>query len=472
MTTSDQTLSENGANPARARRHEAHLVVALECDRPQGGSSRHALGRIDEVLIGRGAERSYAREVVDRASRLIIRVPDRWMSTTHAYLQRSGSRFVLEDAGSRNGSTINGAPGHRCVVQPGDVIELGHTLFQIAYDTDTPEGTPLDARSSPGPAAISRGMRTLDFELEETFASLRRVAASKIPVVIQGESGTGKELMARAIHELSGRVGPFMAINCGAIPDTLVESQLFGFVKGAFSGATRDEPGLVRASSTGTLFLDEIADLPRSAQAALLRVLQEGEVLSVGATRASAVDLRVVSATHRSLDALIPRGDFRDDLLARLTGYRVTLPAVRSRRLDLGLLVALVLDDLLGTKPIPPLRVATGRALLRYDWPSNVRELQHCLSVAVTLAAGGTVEPFHLPDAVARHAVCAAPREPAVLAPLDEADALLRANLTARLHRHRGNVSEVARSFGTARMQIHRWMRRFGIDARRFRDGE
>jgi hypothetical protein len=471
MTLFDDTLSEVEADPAPARRREAHLVVALECDRPQAGSSRHALGRIDEVLIGRGSERSSAREVVGGASRLTVRVPDRWMSTTHAWLRRSGGKFVVEDGGSRNGSTLNGAPAHRDVVRPGDVIELGHTLFQVVYDVVTPGGTVADAQSPACAVAGPRGMDTLYPELADMFVAVRRVAASKIPVVIQGESGTGKELLARAIHEMSGRSGPFVAVNCGALPGALVESQLFGYVKGAFSGATRDEPGLVRASSAGTLFLDEIADLQPSAQAAILRVLQEGEVLAVGATRPCAVDLRVVSATHRSLDVLVSRGAFRDDLRARLAGYEVALPAVRSRPLDLGLLIASVLREVHATKAIPPLRVATGRALLRYPWPSNVRELRHCLSLAATLAAGGTIEPSHLPDGVGKHAVCTAPREPSPPVVLDEADVKLRADLIACLQQHRGNVSQVARSFGRARMQVHRWMGRFGLDARRFRDG-
>jgi DNA-binding NtrC family response regulator len=472
MTLFEDTLSELGVDSAPPQRREPHLVVVLECDKPDAGSSRHALARVDEVVIGRGAEHFATREVVDGAVRLTLRVPDRWMSADHARLVRSGGRFVVEDGGSRNGSAINGAPVRRAPVRAGDVLELGHTLFEVAYEVVTPEGTPLDVRGSGDAAAMGRGTVTLHPELEHLFAAVGRVAASAIPVVIQGESGSGKELLARTIHERSGRRGPFVAINCGALPQTLVESQLFGFVKGAFSGANRDEPGLVRTASGGTLFLDEIGDLPPSAQAALLRVLQEGEVLAVGATRPVSVDLRVVSATHRSLDALVAKGDFRGDLRARLTGYTVTLPPVRERRIDLGVMIASVLCNLRGEGPVPPLRVAAGRALLRYDWPSNARELRQCLALAVTLAAGGPVEPKHLAEAVAKHAAPVATEEPAAPAPLDEADAKLRAELVARLEQHRGNVSEVARSFGRARMQIHRWMARFGLEAGAFRTGE
>ena len=154
-------------------------------------------------------------------------------------------------------------------------------------------------------------------------------ARSQVPVLVSGETGTGKELIASAIHQLSGRPGPFVAVNCGAIAPNLVESELFGYRKGAFSGALEDRPGLVRSSEHGTLLLDEIGDLPLAAQAALLRVLQESEVLPVGGTRPVKVDLRVVAATHRDLGALAAQDRFRRDLLARLDGARIMLPALR-----------------------------------------------------------------------------------------------------------------------------------------------
>jgi DNA-binding NtrC family response regulator len=469
MTLFDDTLSEVGADAEPLQRRTPHLVVALECDRPLAGSSRHSLARVDEVLIGRGAERSCERQVVDGVARLTIRLPDRWMSATHAWLRRSGGSFLVEDGGARNGVAINGTSVQRAVLGEGDVLELGHVIFQIAFDVVTPDDAALDARSED--ARAPRGMGTLLPELGVVFQAVRRVAASTIPVVVHGETGTGKELIARAIHDGSGRRGPFVAVNCGALPENLVESQLFGYVRGAFSGATRDEPGLVRASSTGTLFLDEVADLPLQAQAALLRVLQESEVLAVGATRSTAVDLRVVCASHRSLESLVAAGRFRADLKARLAGYTVTLPPVSERTTDLGLLIASVLGELRPDGAAPTRRVATGRALLRYPWPANVRELRQCLSLAVTLAGGGALEPSHLPDAIRKMAAPSAVREANPAPPLDEADAKLREELLAALQAHKGNVSEVARSFGRARMQIHRWMTRFRIDAGSFRDG-
>src|SRR5437588_230906 len=171
-------------------------------------------------------------------------------------------------------------------------------------------------------------------------------ARARIPVLLLGETGTGKELIARAVHDLSGRTGPFLAVNCGALPETLVESELFGYRKGAFSGAYEDRPGLVRSSDKGTLLLDEIGSLPLPAQAALLRVLQEEEVVPVGATRPLRVNLRVVAATHEDLGVLASQELFRADLLARLSGFTLDLPPVRERREDVGLFLTSLLRKL------------------------------------------------------------------------------------------------------------------------------
>lgn len=465
-TWQQETLSEPGECLSVGARGEPHLVLALECERPWVGPARHSLFRLDEVLIGRGPVRSAKRERVDGQSRLTLCVPDGWMSSSHARLRRSGGTFVLEDQDSRNGSSLNGAPVSRGPVGHGDVIQLGHTLFQLAYDVPTPEGAPTETDAS----ALPRDIRTLHPGLAAALAAVDRVASSNISILVQGETGTGKEVLAHAIHASSGRGGAFVAINCGALPQALVESQLFGYVKGAFSGAVRDEPGLVRAASGGTLFLDEVADLPKPSQVALLRVLQEREVLPVGATRPVSVDLRVVSATHRSLEELAARGEFRSDLLARLTGYSVTIPPLRERPMDLGLLIASALNDIgPASEGSVTLRVAAGRALLRYPWPFNVRELRQCLTLGATLAKEGVIEPSHLPPRVASFSEVTGTPAPSTEQALSEEDARLKQELVARLQSYRGNVSDVARSFGRARTQIHRWMARFDVDAGSFR---
>jgi transcriptional regulator with PAS, ATPase and Fis domain len=389
------------------------------------------------------------------------------MSGAHARLRRDGRRWLLEDLGSRNGTRVDGKPVAHLALSDGDVVEAGHALLLFREALHGPPGGALDfdTRTATFPA---RGLGTVLPALASEIESLVRIAASPVPVLLRGETGTGKEVVARAVHALSRRDGPFVAVNCGAIPGALVESHLFGHTRGAFSGAARDEPGFVRASSGGTLFLDEIGDLPATSQSALLRVLQEGEVVPVGSTRAVPVDLRVVAATHQPLEALVARGAFRTDLLARLDGFTFTLPALRERREDMGLLVG----DLLGAMPEgASLRLSpeVGRALIRYDWPQNVRELGHCLARACALARGEeALELRHLPPQV-RDAVAETP--PAERAPDDAAteESRLRAQLEGLLREHEGNIAEVARALGKARMQVHRWLKRFQIDPDRYR---
>jgi transcriptional regulator with PAS, ATPase and Fis domain len=249
-----------------------------------------------------------------------------------------------------------------------------------------------------------------------------------------------------------------------------MESQLFGHVKGAFSGALRDEPGFVRAADKGTLFLDEVADLPKASQAALLRVLQEREVVPLGSTRPIAVDVRVVAATHQSLHEMVDRGEFRRDLFARLAGCVVTLPPLRERQEDIGILVASLLPQVAPQRaPEVTLSTDVGRALLTYDWPMNVRELRQCLASALALAGTGQVQKSHLPPQVAstlEEPVVGSPRKASALNPRDEQ---LLSELVVQLSRHEGNLAEVARAMGKARMQIHRWCRRFGIDPNSYR---
>src|SRR5262249_31546947 len=283
------------------------------------------------------------------------------------------------------------------------------------------------------------------------------VARSMIPVVLEGETGTGKEVLARALHGISGRTGEIIAVNCGALPRDLVEGELFGHRKGAFSGATEDRLGLVRSADKGTLFLDEIGDLPASAQATLLRVLQEREVRPVGGTRTISVDLRVVAATHRSLDQMVAAGEFRADLLARIAGYRFEMPPLRARREDMGLLLGAILKRL-----APERAAATSihpravRALLGHPRPGNVRELEQCLRGAVVLAEGGPIELEHLPAVVQRVLVGPAAR--------DSEEGARQEQILALLREHRGNIAAVAKHMGKARMQVQRWLKRYGID--------
>jgi transcriptional regulator of acetoin/glycerol metabolism len=464
-----ETFDDSGLPaPPKGVAYAPHLVVLLECDRPTAGGARFSLEGVDRVTIGRGDARTAARYDEAGVRTLDVRVPGRSMSSSHARLVRVGEGWAIEDQGSRNGTWVDGDRVTRAVLAVDEMFELGHTLFRVRDALAMPPGSPPDLDiASPEPRAHA----TLDPSFAAGIASLTRVAPTEVPILLLGESGAGKEVLARWVHAHTGRAGPFVAVNCGAIPESLVESQLFGHVKGAFSGAVRDEAGFVRSAEGGTLLLDEIADLPKPSQAALLRMLQEREVVPVGAARPIKVDVRVVAATHQALEAMVARGDFRRDLFARVAGFTVTLPALRDRRDDLGILVAALLPKVARARASEvTLSPDVGRALLRYEWPLNVRELEQCLAASVALAPDGVIRVAHLPPSVAR--VLDAPlvvEEGRTRVALSERDARLRLELLEQLARHDGNLADVAREMGKARMQIHRWCHRFGIDPNVYR---
>jgi transcriptional regulator with PAS, ATPase and Fis domain len=462
--TVDDQGPRDGPRQARA---VPFLALGLECDRPLAGAARFSLEGVDLVTLGRGVARSATRREERGVVVLDLRVPAAALSMAHARLVRTGAEWVIEDAGSTNGTYVNGERVERSAIVDGDVVTAGRAVFLLAGSRMMPTDARADVDMTDAPD--TPGHRTLDPELAVQLEALDRLARSGLAILVRGETGTGKELLARAVHDRSGRAGAFVAVNCGAIPASLVESTLFGHMRGAFSGALRDEPGLFRAADGGTLFLDEVGDLPAPSQAALLRVLQEREVMPVGATRAVPVELGVVAATHQPLEELVARGAFRQDLLARLAGFVVELPPLRERVLDLGVVVAQVLRKVAGERAdavrITP---AAAEALFRYRWPLNIRELEQSLARAFALAGDKPIDRVHLPLAVT------SPVEEPVSSAiptsrLSARDQQLRLDLLAQLAQHRGNLADVARSMGKARMQVHRWCKRFGIDPNTYR---
>jgi transcriptional regulator with GAF, ATPase, and Fis domain len=460
---------------------QPHLFLALECARPRlAPSTRFSLYGVDEVIIGRGIARANARVTENGTRRLIVRVPDPWMSATHATLTKVFGRWVLEDAGSKNGTVLNGEAQRRAFLGDADLIELGHTFFIYRDALATPADEPADLDATQLPAAP--GLATMVPALAHTFRRLEQVARSDLSVVLSGESGTGKEVVARTLHGVSSRTGAFVAVNCGALPETLVETELFGYRKGAFSGANEDRPGLIRSADRGSLFLDEIGDLPMASQAAFLRVLQEREIVPVGGTRPVPVDIRLIAATHRDIEGLVAREEFRADLFARISGLKVTLPPLRERREDLGLLIATLLQRV-GATDRTTFDVQAARALYRYPWPLNIRELEKALEAAVVLAGDLAIECEHLPPAIVSALVPGADGvdsdPPGALAsgdddvdddrPLSPEDLRRRDELARLLREHKGNVSAIARVMGKARMQIQRWIKRYKLDAESYR---
>jgi DNA-binding NtrC family response regulator len=304
------------------------------------------------------------------------------------------------------------------------------------------------------------------------FDLVHRAARSEANILIQGESGTGKELVARAIHANSPRAEEvFVPVDCASLPDTLLESELFGHERGAFTGADRTKPGMIEVANRGTLFLDEIGELPLALQSKLLRALQERQIRRVGGTRFLDVDIRVVSATNRQTEELIGKGRFREDLFYRVNVITITLPPLRERQGDVALLASHFLRRYGRNRERPLEGIDPGAlALLEaHGWPGNVRELQNVIERACALADGPLVQVRDLPEHV-RGRGRPAPGVPGRDLPLRQArevwlQAFAREYLTDLLQRHGGNVSQAARTAGIDRKTLHRLLSKHGIRA-------
>lgn len=355
-------------------------------------------------------------------------------------------------------------------------------LLKAAEEPALPQQTAV----SPGSHLEFHGMFASTPGMHQVFNRIRRVAATDASVLITGESGTGKELVARALHNDSPRRDqPFVALNCSALPSELVESELFGHTRGAFTGALRDRAGLFEAAHGGTLFLDEIGDLGLSAQAKMLRALESHEVMRVGGSKITSVDVRVIAATHRNLPQLVAWGDFREDLLYRLHVVGIELPALRDRPADIPLLAERFVR-LFAERHGLPVRLpdaATQALLAAHTWPGNIRELRNCIEGAVILSDGPAITPADLPAGVTVSggfsmdaADPVTQSEPVVtsgariVSPLEELpfvearevalDEFDRAYLASALSRHGGNIAQTARAIGLHRQSLQKLLTR------------
>ncbi len=362
---------------------------------------------------------------------------------------------VVRDLGSAGGTRCNGEfieGAHP--LEPGDVIRLGDTLLVWApAASGRPAGRPLALGESAGMIAVQR--------------SIHAVAARRQTVVVTGETGTGKEVVAQHIHQGSGREGPFVAVNCSTFTEALLPSELFGHVKGAFTGAVMEHPGLFRAARGGTLLLDELADIPLSLQASLLRVLETQEVRPVGGTKDIAIDVRVVATTHTELADLVRSGRFRADLYARLAQWTIRLPRLRDRRDDIPLLAA----GLLARAEGEGRRVTAdlAEALLAHDWPLNVRGLLNILSIAVVSTPSMTGPLELTPEVqVALHTTRSmGPTAARVAEPVRTT--LDREELEELMIRFHGHVAAAGRHVGMTRSKLYRLLETHGLEPNGFR---
>ncbi len=305
-------------------------------------------------------------------------------------------RHVVQDLESRNGSRVDGRALGRgwCPLEDGSVLRLGDVLlvYEAGHTLAEPPAVDVSRRAVPGDALRVRRLR----------AAIARAAPDVSPALVLGETGTGKEEVAQELHRLSGRAGPCVSVNCAALSQTLIESQLFGHVKGAFTGATSDQPGLFRAADGGTLFLDEIGEMPLALQPRLLRAVQEREVRPVGGTKSFAVDVRVVAATHRDLAERAQRGEFRQDLYARLTLWQLEIPALRERRADILTWIDVLYARWAETRNRPPRvlewTVDAAERLLLVDWPENLRGLDRFVHEIASRRLRGPVRKQDIPD--------------------------------------------------------------------------
>jgi two-component system response regulator HydG len=340
-------------------------------------------------------------------------------------------------------------------------IERGVTLSRLKYEVQRLRRVVADAQSFDDLIGASPKM-------VELYALLEKVAHSDAPVLITGESGTGKELVARALHKKGPRAnGPFVAINCAAMPETLLENELFGHVKGAFTDARTATTGLFVAANGGTLLLDEIGELPLGLQPKLLRAVQEHQVRPVGGTTEIPFDVRIISATNRDLETMVELRTFREDLFFRLNVIQVPLPPLRARGGDLLLLAQHFLNRIAArvNKKIVGFSPEAAQKMMAYGWSGNVRELENCVERAVALASFDDIAVGDLPEKIRSYQstqIVLAGDDPTDLVPLDEMDRRYVARVVEAVG---GNKSAAARILGIERKTLYRMLQRWGVDS-------
>ncbi len=390
-------------------------------------------------------------------------LPDDSVSRVHAEIRRDGESYRIVDKSSTNGSFIDQARVTDAFLKPGDVLGIGKVQIRFL---------PRDARAELLPSESERFGEVIgkSLAMRKIFGVLERVASTDVTILLEGETGTGKDLIARAVHQTSNRhEGPFVVVDCGAVAPNLIESELFGHEKGAFTGAHQRRQGAFELADKGTVFLDEIGELPKDLQPKLLRVLETHRLRRVGGTEEVDADIRVIAATHRQLRVQVEAGEFREDLYFRLAVVAATIPPLRERREDIPLLIEHFSRRLPPGMWKPPDPEAMAR-LVGYDWPGNVRELRNVVERSAYLSPTGVID------------LITTGRKPTGTNEQVEFDPTLtfreqkeravelfeEAYLAWLMQRAEGNISRAAREADMDRKYLHKLLRRYGIDAKQW----
>lgn len=387
---------------------------------------------------------------------------DRRVSGRHARISRAGATFQIVDLESTNGTFVDGARITKAAaLHSGAVVLIGGHVFVFRLVSDQElDAIHEDLESPFGPVA------TASPAFANSLRRLRRLARTPEEVLLAGETGVGKEVYARALHDASGRSGKFVALNCAALPMELVESELFGYARGAHSQAARAKPGLIEQAIMGTLFLDEIGDMPPAAQAKLLRFLQTREFFALGSIQARSLDVRIVGAAAR-LDAGQGSPGLRGDLAARLGAEAVVLPPLRDRPEDIGVLIRHFLER---AGRVVEIQSVAFLALCLYAWPRNVRELEKAIGEAAAFAgASQEIGLEHLPSTLATRGKRSEQLQVPAPRRRRPRPAPSRTDLQALLKRHQGNVMDVARELDRHWSVVWRWIRRHGLSVDGFK---
>lgn len=436
MTTATLTRSP----PRGARRDDQPCVIVVFGPDPARIGERLSLTPGQPLVLGRNAPELGTGPLDDAR-----------ISSRHARLTASRQGLEVEDLGSKNGTFVAGVRAHRAVLAPGDLVQIGATFLQLAIEPPF--------RHDPGPTLLGG----ISHAMHRLRQAVSQAAGHERPVLILGPTGSGKERVAGQLHRASGRRGELVALNCSTLSPNLAESELFGHVRGAFSGASTASEGLFGRADRGTLFLDEIATLPLEIQPKLLRALQEGRIRRVGSPTEVPAKPRVLCATHADLGQMSAEGTFREDLYARLLGSVIRVPPLAERTEDLGWLAHALLDA--GGHGDLTLSPELVWALHGARWPLNVRGLEQCLlsnahgaEDGVLGLTEGVADFLEAQDQLARHraavrtATAPAPKKNRVRRPP-------RDQLVALLEAHEGTVGRVATALGVRRQQIYRWLR-------------